>query len=260
MGLFDLFFDKDKRQQVKLEKAIARLTNPYMQGQERMRGADILLEIGSEEAICGLLKRFTIRASNGVVDEEEKEQIYGMIIGLGERAIPPLKKFLLREDQTYHALRALSELLPVDEVVQVIEDSLKTFGTDYMRNPERKLHLIQHLAEASHPRAAEVLVPFLEDHDENVRFQTVNALKEQGSEQARVPLLERLCNDEEESLRLRKRIIEVLHEMGWEVKGFRKRVEERLPKGYVVDRSGLIKERGAKIEPALTGADGDDDD
>lgn len=259
MGFFDGLFDKDKRQQRSLERAIARLTNPYMQSPERMRGADALLEIGSEEAIYGLLKRFTIRASNGVVDEEEKEQVYGMIIGLGERAIPPLKKFILREDQTYHALRALSELLPVDEVVQIIHESLEAIGTEYMRNPERKTHLIQHLAETRHPRALEVLVPFLKDHDEGVRFQTVNALKEQGNEEARVPLIECLCDPEEESLRLRKRIVEVLCETGWEVKGYRKKVEERLPKGYVVDKAGKIKERGTKVEPALQGGEEEDD-
>ncbi len=244
MGLLD-FLDKEKRQQRKLESAIARLTNPYMQGPERMRGADTLLQIGSDEAIYGLLKRFTIRASNGVVDEEEKEQVYGMLVGLGAAAIPPIERFIRREDQTYQALRALSALLPEDEVVRIIGAALEELGPDYMRNPERKLHLIQHLAELRNPGVLPILLPFLDDFDENVRFQTINGLKEQADEAAREPLLTRLCGEEEQSLRLKKRIIEVIEELGWTVKGFRKQVEELLPKGHSLDKAGHIRSKGS---------------
>ncbi|MDY0059213.1 MAG: HEAT repeat domain-containing protein [Myxococcota bacterium] len=257
MGLWDLF-DKEKRKERALEKAIARITNPYMQGPERMKAVDTLLEIGTDDAIYGLLKRFTIRASNGVVDEEEKEQVYAVVIGLGTQAVPALRRFIQKDDQIYHALRALSAILPEEQVITSVGETLELLGTDYMRNPERKLHLIQHLAELRGPRVVALLLPFLRDHDEGVRFQTVNALHEQADEVAREPLLELLCSPDEESVRLRKRIVEVLAERGWGVQGYRKKVEERLPKGYAIDKAGLIKERGTKIEPAATEADDDD--
>lgn len=247
MGLLDLF-DKNKRKDRAREKAAARLTNAYMQGPERMRGADILLEMGDEKAIYGLLKRFTVRASNGVVDEEEKEQVYSMVVGLGRDAVPAIKRFLRQEDQTYYPLRALSAILPEDEVIDIIQETLEALGPDYMRNPERKLHLIQHLAESRHARCVSILLPFLADHDEQVRFQTINALRNQRNEEAREPMLERFCDEEEESLRLRKLIIEVFREFDWDVKGFTSSVEECMPAGFVLDGKGKFTKGTKKVE------------
>ncbi len=254
MGLFD-FFDKDKRRQRAIKKASARLTNAYMQGPDRMRGADTLLEFGTDEAIYGLLKRFTIRASNGVVDEEEKEQVLAMVVGLGEKAVPPIKRFIRREDQIYQALQALSTILPEDKVVQVIGEVLDEIGPDYMRNPERKLHMVQHLADIRGPETVRVLLPFLQDHDEGVRFQVIEGLRREGDEAAREPMLDAFCSEEESSLRIRKLILEVFEELGWKVKGFRGAVEALLPTGYVVEKSGKIKLRSAAIKAASTRQD-----
>ncbi len=247
MGLFD-FLNKENRRKRALDKAIARLTNPYMQGPERMRGAEILLELGGDDAIYGLLKRFTITSSNTVVDQDEKEQVYHMVVDQGEAAVPAIERFIRREDQIFYALRALSAILDQDRVVDIIGKALDEIGTDYMRNPERKLQMIQHLAEIEAPKVVDILIPFLEDHDMGVRFQTVNALYAQGDERAREPMLARLCSEEEESLRLRKRILEVLAETGWPVTGFRKKVEELLPKGFSIDKSGKVKINKAKLD------------
>lgn len=253
MGLFDLF-DKDKRRQRAIEKATARLTNAFMQGPDRMRGADTLMEIGTDDAIYGLLKRFTIRASNGVVDQEEKEQILGMVSDLGERAVPSIKRFIRRENQIYQALQALSTILPEEAVVQTLADALEELGPDYMRDPERKLHMVQHLAEIQHPEVVRILLPFLEDHDEGVRFQVVEGLRRQGDEAAREPLLAAFSS-EESTLRIRKQILEVFEELGWKVKGFRAAVEQLLPKGYVIEKSGRVKLRTAAIEAEATRQD-----
>ena len=77
--------------------------------------------------------------------------------------------------------------------------------------------------------------------DDEVRFATVEALDEVGEMDAREPLLAALTNDEEDSVRVKHRILEALQKNGWEVKGFRKAVEELLPDGWFLDRAGKIK-------------------
>ena len=63
MGILD-YFDKEKRATKKVETNAKKLTNPYRQSEERMQCAGELAEDGRPEAIYGLLRRFTIKASN----------------------------------------------------------------------------------------------------------------------------------------------------------------------------------------------------
>ena len=95
----------------------------------------------------------------------------------------------------------------------------------------------------------EALLPFLGDHDETVRFVTVESLFKQGDEQAREPLLELLLYEEEESLRIKNRIIEGFAEVGWRVKGFRGTVEKLMAQSfsdYAVDGKGRVKRKKAR--------------
>jgi HEAT repeat protein len=75
-----------------------------------------------------------------------------------------------------------------------------------------------------------------------VRLQALDVLTRKADEAAREPMLE-LLTDEESPLRLRASVADALQRLGWSVKGFRKRVEDNLPEGLGVDRSGKIKGR-----------------
>ncbi len=241
MGLLDIFtVDKEKRQAKAIRKATDRLTNKYRQSPERTAAAQTLQGIGTADAIYGLLKRFTVASSNGVEDQDEKEYVYHMVLELGEKAVPAIERFLENEVQLFWPLKALSNMVPEDRMVQIIGQVLQSIGPDYVRNPERKLHLVQHLADYNNPQVVDILLPFVQDHDETIRFQVINALSSHEDERVRDALLQLLTDEDEDSLRIRNRILDIMVERHWTVKGFRKRVEELLPSGFVLDRDGHV--------------------
>ena len=90
-------------------------------------------------------------------------------------------------------------------------------------------------------------MPYLEDIDEGVRFTTVEGLlRHKNPEDAREPLLKLLTNLKEESRRIKKRIVDGLADLGWDVKGYtgtvEKLVEDLLP-GARIDNQGKIKRK-----------------
>jgi HEAT repeat protein len=245
MGILDLL-NKDKRAERKLAKAIKRATHPYMQSEERMRAAEMLQEIGTDEAIYGILKRFTINAHNQVVDEGELQQVYGMVVDLGAKAVPSILRFIRREERILHPLKALTEIEPEERVVGHIAEALAHIGPEYIKNSEPKLHLVQHLATIETDRMPEILGPFIEDQDEGVRFQVVAALRPYRGPVTGEALLGRLMGEEEESLRVRRVICEALSEHQFAVGEERKEpVLEILTEvgGWKVDEQGRIQRK-----------------
>lgn len=252
MALLD-FLDKDRRAARKVDTAIKKLTNPYRQSEDRMQAAEHLAAVGAgggeaaEAAIYGLLKRFTIRASNQVVDEDEKAQVYALVVDLGQAAVPSLRRFIQREDQLRHPLRALAEIEPRDAVVRHVGEALAAVGPDYVKNPESKLHLVQHLAELRHDLAPSYLTPFVADHDESVRFQVVQALARFPGAAARDALMARLAGEEEETLRTIVALCQSLADVDPEAvvpEDRRDAVRAILPDGWCLDEEGRLKKAG----------------
>jgi hypothetical protein len=124
----------------------------------------------------------------------------------------------------------------------VIVRALDQMGAEYVREPERKVLLVSQLSEYNDQRVVQTLIPFLRDHRDEVQLEALAALERRGDEAAREPMLELLV-DEDTPLRLRACIADTLQKLGWAVKGYRKKVEEALPEGLHVDRSGRIRGR-----------------
>jgi len=243
MGILD-YFDKEKRATKKVETNIKKLTNPYRQSEERMQCAGDLANDGRPEAVYGLLRRFTIKASNQVVDEDEKSQVYAMVVDLDEAAVPSLCQFIRREDQLRYPLRALTEIVDEDDVLHHVGEALAAIGPDYVKNPEPKLHLIQHLAEQGHQGAGRYLMPFLDDQDETVRFQTAQALAAYDDDEVKDALWARLLTDEDESLRNRNAVCETLLALAPEhivAEEAREAVRAALPGSWILDQQARLK-------------------
>ena len=111
----------------------------------------------------------------------------------------------------------------------------------YERDPTKKIQLIRPLGLMKHSKAPALVVPYLADMDEGVRFATIEALLALKNEEvARDKLLELFVSDAEESLRLRIRMAQGFADLGWLVHGFRGSVEKKLPDGFQLDREGHI--------------------
>lgn len=275
MSLKDLF-SKEGRKERALQKACTKAANQKIKPDERRPALYDLLEVTratrdlqselekkpqnselreametaarhSEEAISYLLRRLTfIYDTNIVVDEEEKNMVYEGLLNLGERILPQLVKHLKTAPTLSWGLRLLNETSSRETTWKVLTEILANYEPGYERDPSRKIQLMTFLGDFHDPRAVEVLIPFLTDHDETVRFVTVESLFKQKDEQAREPLLQLMTNEEEESLRIKNRIAEGFCETGWLVKGFRGSVEKILSEDYLIDSKGKIKLKKAR--------------
>ena len=244
MGLRELL-TREGRKRFALKRKIEKATNKWMQGPERMKALYTLREDGSEGAIEGLLRRFSVQSDKSIEDEQEKEWVFDTLIEFGEQTLPPLIRCLKTAETISWPLRVAEKLLDRDRLWDVIGQILGTMEPGYERDPTRKIQLIGYLGDTRDALVTPAVAPYLEDQDETVRFTTIETLFKQRDEAAREPLLNLLTSDTEESRRIKVRIAEGFADLDWDVHGHRGRVEKALPSEYQLDREGRIRRRKA---------------
>jgi HEAT repeat protein len=248
MGFLDLFGGGKNR----LAKHIARAKNKDAQSADRFGSLETLRDAaadGSDEAIDGLLSRFTIRYDKSIEDEQEKQFVFDELTKLGERVLGELQKHLRNAASIAWGLKVLHEVASVEQSWPILADLCERNDNNYTRDPSKKIQLLHYLGEQSDPRCGAALLPYLEDPDEGVRFVAVEAaLHHKDAAAAREPLLKLLTNDKEESRRIKRRIVDGFADLGWDVKGFsgsvEKLVEDLIP-GARLDNHGKIKRKQA---------------
>jgi len=109
---------------------------------------------------------------------------------------------------------------------------------EYERDPQRKIQVLANFEERLDPRISAAVFRFLEDANETVRFNAVGALLAQKEvEEYKKQLIDCLC--EEESVRIRNRILQGFVDRGWGFGDEREKVLKILPAGFVLDDSGF---------------------
>jgi len=243
MGVFDLF-SKDGRQQRARDKNISRAVNKYSQSPDRMKALQALRDDGSPEALYGMLRRFGMMYDKTIEDEQEKDWVFEVLLEKGAVIIPPIKKYLFTADSVSWPLRLLDRVAGKEEELEVIKAVLERHEPGYERDPTKKIQLLNHLAAVKDERVPPLIVPYLADMDEGVRYSAVEALlRHKNEEAAREPLLQHFISDAEDSLRIRLQMAEGFAELGWLVKGHRGEVEKKLPEQFQLDREGHIKKK-----------------
>jgi len=118
---------------------------------------------------------------------------------------------------------------------------LDQFDTEYVRNPEPKVQLLQALEAYPSEEVRVAIEPFLADASETVRFTATNAVFAVNDAQSTPALVATL--DGEESLRVRNRIAQGLAEKGFAIpEALLDACRKNLPEGYAV--------RGDRVERA----------
>lgn len=233
VGLTDLL-SKEGRAKRNLQKTIQRAGDKHAQSVDRWKALETLREEGSEEALVGLLRRFSFNYDKTIDDEQEKEWVYDSFSSLGEKALPALTRYMRESDTLAWPLKILERITKGDRLLEVLAQLCEWNDNVYVRDPSKKIQLVHFLGEHKLPAIAQMIVPYLEDVDEGVRFKAVDALLFQGlelsSEAVRKELLaayvKLLTNPAEESRRIKVRIVECLRELGWELGEHRVRVEQ----------------------------------
>ena len=236
MGLFG-FGNKTS----KVDKLVKKLTNAYLQTHDRLRVMEQLVEIGTDDALYGVLQRFTYRTEQSIVDEDEKETAFRMLVEAGIMAQPPIERFIGVNDAVYWPLRALKEIAGLDETVDILLRALESAEALDQRVNEHKTQLVSNLRDFPHPRIEAKLIALSEDQDEEVRIMAVDGLLTYGPEVA-LPSAARRLLDAEESGRVKTVILETLVELGWSLGPWRKQLDESdaLPRPYRMAHDGRI--------------------
>jgi len=239
MSVFD-FFRKDQPSKKQIDKLVKRLTEPSGEDGPRIEAAERLSEWNTPESLYALLRRFTISSKVMTQDIEEKRMVVDMLADKGRSAVDPILRFLSTHHNVEWPVRALSRLLPREELVpRLVEILDKVAAASDFTPPEHKADLIRAMRGHVTQEIAAVLRKFLDDDDDDVGIAAIEAISE-GGEQGREALLEALiaANDRP---RIRIKIAEVFAGCDWPVKGYRPKVEETLPQGFHVTAKGVIR-------------------
>jgi HEAT repeat protein len=204
-------FSKEKS----LQRTIDKATNKLAQQADRWSALENLRKDGSEEALYGLTRRFSIVSQKSSEDEQEKQWVVDALVEKGEVAIGPVRRYLKNHAQLAFALQVLGKIVPKERALEVIDELFESEAPGYTRDPERRLDLIKWLSEWPKATAADVvprLVPYLKDHSEDVRYFAAEGLARHSMDEAAPRLIEALVNPEEEAGRFKRRLAELLAE------------------------------------------------
>ncbi len=178
------------------------------------------LEAQIDEAYVATLKRFTMTASKTIDDEEEKGWLYRRLITIGKPILRPIAQFCRESESIAWALRIVEDVANEEEEWALIDALLEIHPVGYERDTAPKLQMLTHIKEIDDPRVREILARYLRDTDENVRFFCIEALSENGELESREALVEALLRPEEDSLRLRSRILDGFADLRWDLSAF----------------------------------------
>lgn len=243
MGLFD-FLSKGKDDKPKSARDVARLerliANKLSQNYDRQEAIDQLSKMADAASSAALLKRFDWQLDPSITDHEEKQACLRGIVAAGDDALEPLRRYCKKAESLSWPLKILSEIVPKERLTDELLTLLDQFDTEYTRNVEPKVQLLQELE--GHP-SDEVRIatePFLQDAGETVRFNAANtvfAVNDPQSVPALVALLE-----SEESLRVKNRVAQGFLERAWSIPPELQDVcRAALPPGYALAGDKVVK-------------------
>jgi HEAT repeat protein len=227
---------------------IARLQKKAMEKfgppENRQGAIEELGELKSESAVDALLVRFTIRVDPGITDDEEKARTRALIVEAGKAGLPAVKRFILSRDEISWPLRALSDLLPEEEVVKFLVEVARKAAAEYSRVPEKKVLLLHAFAQHKAKEITAAVLPFLEDMNDEVQIAAAEVIAKQQDPAGREPLLQHFLKAHEASnARVREALAGILADSGWDVKGYTPKVEAALPPAYKLDSKGRVQRK-----------------
>jgi HEAT repeat protein len=251
------------RGKTRIEKLTRRITNQYAQSPDRYAGMEDLLKLAasswekaeklpagteraelerqSDEAYVALLRRFGMNASKSIDDEEEKGWLYRRLIAIGKPILGPIKTICREGESVAWALRIVEDIANETEEWTILETLLEVHPPVYERDSSAKLQMLTHLKEIEDERVREILIRYLADPDENVRFFCIEALIQNAEEQAKNALVQHLDRPDEDSVRLRSRILDGLSDLGWDLSEHAAVIRKHLDDEHLFDGKRLTR-------------------
>jgi len=238
-------FSKEKALQRTIEKA----TNKLAQQPDRWAALEKLKEDGTEDALVGLCRRFSITSMKGVEDEAEKLWVVDTLVAMGPAALAPVVRYMKTAEQLAFPLRVLERIASREKALEVADQLFASETPGYVRMPERRIDLLRWFGEwkpATDDELVSRFTPYVTDFDENVRFAAIDGMANRDPQKIAPPLIAALIRPEEESGRIKRAIAEVLEKtkapLGAQATAVAAALTGPLGDDFKVD-AGVIKKR-----------------
>lgn len=244
MGLFDFFTrGKGERDEKAVERLKKKLLNKHQQTAERKHAIALLEEIGTESAIYAILARFSYHTPGTIVDEDEKELAFSAITRAGEKAIKPLEEYIGKEGTVYWPIRALATVAGEERAISTVIASIEAIDDRFELSMQRLEQLVSCLRDFKDGRVKNKLIELSADDSEEIRFLAIDGLSVFADEQDAVDAIVARLAAEDETIRVKTFVVDLLLEHQWNVKRFKKQIIERIPEQYFIDDTGIIRKK-----------------
>ncbi len=237
-----IFSGGDEPSERQISRALKQVTQTHGEAATRVAAMERLAEWKTPAAAATLLRRFTVQVPQASMDFEEKQYAVRLIVEMGRAAVEPILNHLRTESEVTFPVRALREILPLDEYTGALLGILRQLSAEYTRWPEAKKVMIDNLTDDAFPQARETVFRLLEDEDDDVCISASDYLARNGDEDVREQLIQTYLSSESRP-RVRGRILGHFCDREWPVKGYRKKVEESLQDPFYLTSKGTIKRR-----------------
>jgi hypothetical protein len=221
MGFLDGLFGGDKSSQKNIDKLVIRVKERYAQPEYRREAMEKLLALGTAEALTGVIQRFTVVAQSPHWDEEEKRWLVDELAERGEPAKLALRRFLKSADHIAFAATALGRLTQKDELVQDLMASLAARPPEDHRSTLGKTELVAVLADTGQVGVVLALVPYLDDHADDVQCAAIDAIERlwpnASDRDAAKAKLQTIVTDDSRSARVLRHAANAMHRLGVEI-------------------------------------------
>ncbi len=232
----------ENRKKKSLENAIKLLCNKKTNKENRLVAIEKLEEEAktNDEALRGLIKRFNFNIEHSILDNKEKEHVQKIIMSHKERAIPLLHENLEKDFNISWTIQTLNKLGIGDVVpalLSVINYEDLSFAKDKL---EKNLEILTMLRDYKHPEIYDKTKEFLDNHDERIRFATLELLAIQDPSRASQDLAIYITDETVENLRLQNRVIKLYHENQWKIPNHKQFKGGKIKDGIYIDNKGHI--------------------
>ena len=153
------------------------------------------------------------------------------LIAKMDMAIAPMRRYLKSATAISYPLRVMENICREEKAVEVIDEIIEDNEPGYSRDPIKKIDLITFLAEwkgADDEAVISRVAPYLEDHDDNVRYSAAECIALRPLASANEALVNALVREDEESGRLKVRIAEILVDNKMELCGKKSLISDML--------------------------------
>ncbi|MEM1009103.1 MAG: hypothetical protein AAGJ35_08870 [Myxococcota bacterium] len=249
MNFFKNLFSSESSEERFVKKHVKRVLNKYSQKEIREESLHALAERNTPESLYGLLQRFTYNHPEGIIDENEKNKVLRLLELIGPEDVgAPLRRFLKEQHTVSMALLALERLEGEKATKNTLQEQLQRADPGDKWSAQKRLQLVNHLDQYEALEDYEILFPFLEDVNDDVIFRCIDLLEKtvmhpdqtEARDAIRAKLVALLL-EEETSMRIRARILDLVRSSKWYIGDHKDALKDKLPEGYFLDKRGHLK-------------------